>query len=381
MKIELLREDLLYAVNAVERAVSTKNTLPVLSGIMISAHGNQLSFRATDLEIAIECVINAAIEEEGELVAPGRKLSALAKGLGSGPLTLESVGQEQLLIKYDRGQISMPCYTTEEFPLLPPREGDIQGTIPVRVFKRMVRQTGIAASADELRPVFTGIMLELDGDNITMVATDTHRLAVSNDTWQGQGKATVIVPNKVMQEIARLANNDDDNIIITVSKSQIFFSFANLSVTSRLIVGQFPDYHQVLPDQELFRSFLTISRLRMIESLELASVISREIARGKGNIVRLRLDEHSVNIYSSSPDDGTFDENQEAVISGEPMTLNYNARYLLDALRVMDDDQVTFSLTGPTTPGIIAAAADDEEAAAEKKNKYLYLVLPVRVSK
>ena len=119
----------------------------------------------------------------------------------------------------------------------------------------------------------------------------------------------------------------------------------------------------------------------MIESLELASVISREIARGKGNIVRLRLDEHSVNIYSSSPDDGTFDENQEAVISGEPMTLNYNARYLLDALRVMDDDQVTFSLTGPTTPGIIAAAADDEEAAAEKENKYLYLVLPVRVSK
>ena len=380
MKIELLREDLLYAVNAVERAVSTKNTLPVLSGIMISAKGNQLSFRATDLEIAIECIINAAVEEEGELVAPGRKLSALAKGLSSGPITLESVGQEQLLIKYSRGQISMPCYTTEEFPLLPPREGDIQGTIPVRVFKRMVRQTGIAASPDELRPVFTGIMLELDGDNITMVATDTHRLAVSNDTWQGQGQTTVIVPNKVMQEIARLAPNDDDNIIITVSYSQIFFSFANLSVTSRLIVGQFPDYHQVLPDKELFCSYLTIPRLRMIESLELASVISREIARGKGNIVRLRLDEHSVNIYSSSPDDGTFDENQEAETSGEPMTLNYNARYLLDALKVMDDDKVTFSLTGPTTPGIIAGAPEEGEAET-KEDKYLYLVLPVRVSK
>ena len=119
MKIELLREDLLYAVNAVERAVSSKNTLPVLSGIMISARGNQLSFRATDLEVAIECVINASIEEEGELVAPGRKLSALAKGLASGPLTLESVGEEQLKISYQRGQIAMPCYTTEEFPVLP----------------------------------------------------------------------------------------------------------------------------------------------------------------------------------------------------------------------------------------------------------------------
>ena len=118
----------------------------------------------------------------------------------------------------------------------------------------------------------------------------------------------------------------------------------------------------------------------MIESLELASVISREIARGKGNIVRLRLDEHSVNIYSSSPDDGTFDENQEAETSGEPMTLNYNARYLLDALKVMDDDKVTFSLTGPTTPGIIAGAPE-EGAAETQEDKYLYLVLPVRVSK
>ena len=228
MKIEIAKEDLVYAVNSVEKAVSAKNTVPVLSGIMISAKDNRVTFRATDLERAIECTVNTPVEEEGELVAPGRKLSQLAKGLSAGNIILESSDCENLLIKYNRGQISMPCYDTEEFPLLPAASGDISGKIPVKVFRRLVRQTGIAASMDELRPVFTGMMLEIKDNDITFVATDTHRLTVGRVVWQGSGEKTVIIPNKVMQEVARLAANDDDNIHITVSKSQVFFGFANL---------------------------------------------------------------------------------------------------------------------------------------------------------
>ena len=233
MKIEIAKEDLVYAVSSVEKAVSAKNTVPVLSGIMISAKDNRVTFRATDLEMAIECTVNTPVEEEGELVAPGRKLSQLAKGLSAGNIILESSDCENLLIKYNRGQISMPCYDTEEFPLLPAASGDISGKIPVKVFRRLVRQTGIAASMDELRPVFTGMMLEIKDNDITFVATDTHRLTVGRGVWQGSGEKTVIVPNKVMQEVARLAANDDDNIHITVSKSQVFFGFANLQIASR----------------------------------------------------------------------------------------------------------------------------------------------------
>lgn len=376
MKIEIQQEDLAYAVSAVERAVSAKNTLPVLSGIMISAKDNRLSFRATDLEMAVECVINAAIEEEGEIVAPGRKFSQLAKGLVPGLVNLETGGDEQLQIKYSRGQISMPCYPAAEFPLLPSCEGDVSGTIPVKTFRRLVRQTGIAVSGDELRPVFTGIMLEVEEQKITMVGTDTHRLAVGRDTWTGQGATAVIVPHKVMQEVSRLAQGDEDQIIVTISKSQIFFAFANLVVTSRLIMGHFPDYHQVLPGEDQFTSSFTISRQRLTESLELATIISREISRGKGNVVRLRLDEGSVNIYASTPDEGTFDENQEALVSGEQLLLNYNARYLLDVLKVIEEERVIFRLTGAATPGVVLPEA--EEA---RRDSYLYLVLPVRVSK
>ena len=373
MKLEIQKEYLLYAVNAVERAVSTKNTLPVLGGIMIVAKDNKVVFKATDLEMAVECVVNASIEEEGEIVAPGRKLAQLAKGLTCDSITMESEGQEQLIIKYDRGQISMPCFTPDDFPLLPTQEGDISGSIPVKTFRRLVKQTGIASSTDELRPIFTGIMFDIDDNNITMVATDTHRLAVSKETWTGQGKASVIVPNKVMQEISRLAVSEEDNIIITVSQSQIFFSFANLIVTSRLIVGSFPDYHQVLPKEDQYTSTFSVSRQSLIESLELASVISREISRGKGNIIRLRLDDDSINIYAYAQDEGTFDENHQAQINGEKITLNYNARYILDVLKVIEEDTIIFNLTGATTPGVIVA--DNEE-----KDKYFYLVLPVRVS-
>ncbi len=377
MKIEIAKEDLLYAVSSVEKAVSAKNTVPVLSGIMISAKDNRVTFRATDLEMAIECTVNTPVEEEGELVAPGRKLSQLAKGLSAGNIILESSDCENLLIKYNRGQISMPCYDTEEFPLLPAASGDISGKIPVKVFRRLVRQTGIAASMDELRPVFTGMMLEIKDNDITFVATDTHRLTVGRGVWQGSGEKTVIVPNKVMQEVARLAANDDDNIHITVSKSQVFFGFANLQIASRLIMGQFPDYRQVIPADETFISRICVSRAALIESLELASVISREISKGRGSIIRFTLEEDKINLYSSSQDEGTFDENVSALVEGEKLELNYNARYLLDVLRVMDDERIELRLTGANTPGIIQADVEDKT----DKDRFLYLILPVRINK
>lgn len=377
MKIEIAKEDLVYAVSSVEKAVSAKNTVPVLSGIMISAKDNRVTFRATDLEMAIECTVNTPVEEEGELVAPGRKLSQLAKGLSAGNIILESSDCENLLIKYNRGQISMPCYDTEEFPLLPAASGDISGKIPVKVFRRLVRQTGIAASMDELRPVFTGMMLEIKDNDITFVATDTHRLTVGRGVWQGSGEKTVIVPNKVMQEVARLAANDDDNIHITVSKSQVFFGFANLQIASRLIMGQFPDYRHVIPGDETFISRICVSRTALIESLELASVVSREISKGRGSIICLTLEEDKINLYSSSQDEGTFDENVSALVEGEKLELNYNARYLLDVLRVMDDERIELRLTGANTPGIIQADVEDKT----DKDRFLYLILPVRINK
>jgi len=374
MKIEINKEDLVYAVTAVEKAVSAKNTLPVLSGILITAKDNTVSFRATDLEAAMECKMAAPVSEEGCIAVPGRKLAQIAKGVSGQEIILESLGEENLIIRYAKGQIQIPCFSTEEFPVFPQASGEINGSMDQRVFRRMVKQAGIAASSDELRPVFTGMMVEIEGEDITFVSTDTHRLSLTKGKWQGEGKCAVLVPNRILQEVARLAAADDQNINITIGKSQIFFRFGTLTVATRLIVGQFPDYRQVIPAENSFCGEMYFSRQGIVESLELAAVISREVARGRGSVVTLKMKEDHINIYAASAEEGTFDEDINAQISGDMLELNYNARYMLDVLRVMEGETVRMQLTGESTPGVITEG-DVEDSS------FLYLILPVRVNK
>ncbi len=374
MKVNIQKEDLLYAVQAVERAVSNKNTLPVLGGILITAKDGLLSFRATDLEMAMECVINGDIVEEGEVAVPGRKFAGITRLLPSANISLASMGREQLLVEYERSQMSVPCFLAEEFPALPQPEGEIHGTIPVKPFRRLVRQVSIAAANDEVRPVFTGILLEISGDKITMVATDTHRLAKGVCAWHGQGEASLIIPCRTLQEIARLAVNEEEEITLTANRNQAYFRLGNLTFTSRVIVGQYPDYKQVLPADNLFCCHSLIHNHRLCNALERASLISRDVTRGKGNIVRLTFEGDKLFLAAEVPDEGTIKEELAAEIQGETLVANYNARYLLEALKVIDDETVCFRLTGSTTPGIIEGASDENK-------DYLYLVLPVRVNR
>lgn len=371
MKIIISKEDLLYAVNAVEKAVSNKNTLPSLAGILVTAEGDRVSFRATDLELAIECVVNAQVKEEGQTVVPGKKISALARLLPDCPIQL-NCANDLLQVCYDESSVDIPCYPTEDFPLLPKNTGEIHGSIPVRSFKRLVRQVGIAAAADELRPVFTGIYTEIDEADLVMVATDTHRLTKGQGIWEGQGQATLLIPNRALQEVARLAANDEDQIHISAGKNQIFFTFANLTFTSRMIVGQYPDYRQVIPAEEMFSGEIIIDKRRFSESLERAALISRNNV-SKSNTVRLSMEDGGIRVSAEVPDEGRIDEQLPARCEGEYFTVSYNVKYLLDVLRVLDCERIRLRLTGANTPGVILADGDDDQ-------EYIYLLLPLRTS-
>ena len=355
MRIELDRDDLVYAVSAVERAVSAKNTIPALGGVLISAKDERICFRATDLELAMECVVPGRILEEGEVVTLGRRFSAVVRLLPAGDVTL-SGDALHLELEYAGGHQGLPCLASEEFPLLPQAEGDIQGSIPVREFRRLARQAGVAAASDEVRPIFAGVLTELTSGEITMVATDTHR---------------------TMQEVARLAVNDDDNIIITGGKSQVFFSFANLTFTSRLIMGQFPNYRDVIPAEDSFPIRLFVDRVQLTQALERASLVSRETGRGRGSVVRFDIDDNELIISAQVPDEGTIREKVAATANGGMLTVNFNARYLLDMLKVVEEDMIEMRLSGPASPSVLLPDMSKEE---DGSGSYLYLLLPVRVS-
>lgn len=377
MRIDIDRDDLVYAVSAVERAVSAKSTIPALGGVLISAEDDRICFRATDLELAMECVIPGRVIEAGEAVTLGRRFSAIVRLLPGGDVTL-SADALHMELEYTGGHQALPCLPTEEFPLLPQAEGDIQGSIPVREFRRLVRQAGIAAANDEVRPIFSGILTELTPGEITMVATDTHRLTCAKGAWQGTGQGSLLIPNRTMQEVARLAVNEDDDIIITGGKSQVFFSFANLTFTSRLIMGQFPNYREVIPAEESFTIRLFTDRTGLTQALERASLVSRETGRGRGSVVRFEVDENQLTIFAEVPDEGTIRETVAATCGGGPLTVNFNARYLLDMLKAVEEDMIEMRLSGPASPSVILPDLSKNE---DGSGSYIYLLLPVRVSR
>ncbi|MBR5430065.1 MAG: DNA polymerase III subunit beta [Firmicutes bacterium] len=377
MKIEINRDDLVYAVSAVERAVSTKNTIPALGGVLISAAADRISFRATDLELAMECVVPGRVLEAGEAVTSGRRFSAIVRLLPAGDVTL-SGDALHLELEYAGGHQALPCLPAEEFPLLPSAEGELQGTIPVREFRRLVRQAGIAAAADEVRPIFSGILTEFAPGEITMVATDTHRLTKATGAWQGSGEGRLLIPCRTLQEVARLAVNEDDNIIITGGKSQVFFSFANLTFTSRLIMGQFPNYKDVIPADDSFSIYMFVNRIQLSQALERASLVSRETGRGRGSVVRFEVGDCSLTISAEVPDEGTIREQVACTTGGGELTVNFNARYLLDMLKAVDEDMIEMRLSGPASPCVLLPDMSKNEDGSA--GSYLYLLLPVRVN-
>jgi len=371
MHINLSKEDLLHGVNTVAKAVSSKNSLPILSGIMISAKDGQITFRATDLEMAIEYTISGDIIEEGDIVVPGRYFSDLVKSLPAGLIKLECPDGMNLSIFYGQSNITVCCFDAAEFPSLPKADSAVRKQLPAPLFRKLIRQTAIATASDEIRPVFTGILLELEDNRIKMVATDTHRMAISEGTCLGEGNARLIVPGRTMTEIARLAVNDDEPVVIIADKAQVYFYTGNITFISRVISGQFPDYKSVVPAPSAFNYQATVNKAGFLESIERASLISKDQSKVKGNTVKLQWRENIAFISADVPDVGKIMEEVPIDFEGNELDCYYNGRYISECLRVLDEEKFVFRMTGAVTPAIIVP---------EQDNSYLYLVLPIRTA-
>ena len=371
MRINCQKEELLYGVSSVVKAVSTKNTLPILGGILITAKDNIVTLRATDLEMAIECTVSADVPEGGAVVVPGRYFIELVRHLPDTMIGLESADGQTLAIYYEQSQINVRCFDVNEFPALPQVDGEIKRQIPAPLFRKIVKQSTIAAASDEIRPIFTGVLMEIGAEKLTAVTTDTHRMAVCEITCSGEGEGRVIIPCRNITEMARLATNDDEPVFITVDRNQVYFNTGNITFFSRVISGQFPDYKQVIPAPSMFSTQAVIKRGKLLEALERASLLSRDQARTRGNVIKVQILNEVLFISADSPDVGKIREEMPISLEGKELESSYNVRYLIEALKVIDEDNIILRLTGATTPGVIVP---------EKETSYLYLILPLRIT-
>ncbi len=362
------------ALQTVSRAISTRTTLPILNNILLETTPEGLALTATNLEVGIRKVVPAEVADEGSTTAPARLLTDFVGSLPDESLEMDlDTGTQTLGVRCGRFDTHIKCIEADEFPPGPrPEEGD-RLTIPLDGLLRAIEQTQMAASTDEARPVLTGELLEIDGQRLVLVATDGHRLAerrLSAALSEGateELKARLIVPARALGELPRAFRGESGEVEVLVSRArnQIFFRCGTSEVTSRLIDGQYPNYSQVIPNKS--STTLRVSTAALTQTVRAVSLFARDSA----NVIRIRAQAGSVVLSATTNEVGDSRAELEADVDGSEIQIAFNARYVLDALGVMECDQVELRFDGPLSPGLIKAPPSDD---------YLYVIMPVRVA-
>jgi DNA polymerase III subunit beta len=358
------------ALQIVSRAISTRTTLPILNNILLETTSEGLSLTATNLEIGIRKVISAEVADEGSTTAPARLLTDFVATLPEAPLEMElDTSNQTLSVRCGRFDTHIKCIEADEFPPGPrPDEGD-RLAIPLESLLGAIEQTQIAASTDEARPVLTGELLQIAGPRLILVATDGHRLAERRLTavTSEELEASLIVPARALGELPRAFRGESGDVEVLVSKArnQIFFRAGTSEVTSRLIDGNYPNYAQVIPSKSS-----TSVRLATGDLMQTVKAVSL-FARDSANVIRIRAQQGSVMLSATTNEVGDSRAELGAEVDGSEIQIAFNARYVLDALSVMEAEQVEFKFDGPLSPGLIKPPGSDD---------YLYVIMPVRVA-
>jgi len=363
MKVSVLQENLAKGLAIVGRAVAAKSTLPVLSNILLATDQGRLKLSATNLEIGINCWIGAKVEDEGAITVPARLLTELVNNLPNDRIDMDLVLRTHTLnLTCARVKTNIKGIDAEEFPLIPVVTDKPTMTISPDLLKEMISQVVFAAATDESRPVLAGVLASFNGPQgtFTLAAADGFRLSVrSANVPCGSDKLDVVIPARTMQEVARIlstidwANGGAVEITVAPNKSQVLFHMTDVDVISRLVEGTFPNYQQIIPKTYKTRTILNTADF--LKSTRRAAIFARDAA----NVVRLTItpgDELTpgrLNISATAAELGDNEEEIDAVIEGEPIFIAFNARYLTEALSVLNSPQVGLETSGPTSPGVI----------------------------
>jgi DNA polymerase-3 subunit beta len=378
MKISCLQENLTKGLGIVGRAVASRSTtLPVLSNIMLSTDNGRLKLSATNLEIGINCWIGAKIEQEGAITVPARTFADLVNTLPPDRIDMElSVRTQTLHLRCGRGEANIKGIDAQEFPLIPSPEDEDQILIEPDVLKKMINQVAFAAATDESRLMLTGVLTKFEGDQFTMAAADGFRISVRSATLEtpAPNPLKVLIPAKALTELARISGEQQDPIQVTFtpSRNQILFHLSNTDLVAQLIDLQFPDYEQIIPKRHSTRTVASASD--MLKACRAANIFARESA----NTTRLNivpggeLTPGHVNIAARSDETGDNVGEVDATIEGDPVTIAFNVRYLLDVLSVIDTSQIALETTTPNNPGVIKPIGDSD---------YIHVIMPMQIGR
>jgi DNA polymerase-3 subunit beta len=376
MKVTILQENLARGLGIVSRAVSPRSTLPVLANVMIATDEGRLRLSATNLEMGITCWITARIEEEGSITVPARTFVDLVSTLPGEQVALNLDTTTQTLnVRSGTSTNDIKGIDAQEFPPIP--VPDMEGAVQLNVvdFREMIHQVVFAASTDEARPVLMGVLVIVEGDQITMAAADGFRLSVRSATLSSPAAqpVNIIVPARALGELARIASDGEETISMVVPKGrgQVIFSVKDVELVSQLIDGTFPDYQQIIPRS--YKSRTLVSTASLLKACKQAEIFARE----GSNVARLdikaatgEMEPSEVEISATSEETGKNETIVEATVDGGSVLIAFNVKYLREALEVIRTPNVALETSAANAPGVIRPVGEDG---------FLHVIMPMHL--
>ncbi len=367
MRILCEQEILSEAVAVVSRAVSSRSSLSVLEGIYIKAtEDGKLKLIGNDMEIGIESVIDAEVIKPGEIVINAKMLSGIIRSLSPGKVSLETNEKNQTLIKSGGAKFEIAGISADEFPDLPVVDAEYSISLPSKLLKDMIAKTGFAVATSDNNPILTGCLLEIEKSGLTMVALDGYRMAMCKTELENDfEEKSIIIPEKSLSELARIIADSDEEIRINATARNAIFMFDNFKMVTRLIEGNYINYHNVIPKD--YSIELECGTDELQESIQRVSlIILNDVVKSP---VRFNIGDGNINI-SCSTSAGNVDDNIAVDVMDKSLEIGFYNRYLLEAIRVIDSESVKLKFNTPTSPLVIEP---------QSGNDFLYLILPLRL--
>lgn len=372
MKISIERATLLRAVSQAQSVVERRNTIPILANVLIEAEGDAVSFRATDLDIEVVDRVNAQVERAGATTVPAVTLHEIVRKLPDGALVqlIDDSAKGRLEVVAGRSNFSLPTLPREDFPVMTTAEYTSNFAAPAKLLRRLFDKSKFAISTEETRYYLNGVYMHMadgaDGRQLRCVATDGHRLA-RIDAPLPDGAETmpgVIVPRKTVNEMRKLLEDDDAQIAVSVSETKVRFATPEITLTSKVIDGTFPDYTRVIPTGN--------SRKLEVDASEFAKAVDRvaTVSSERSRAVKLALDEDRLILSVNAPESGAAEEELAVAYGDERLEIGFNAKYLLEIASQVDRENAVFLFNSAADPTMMREGGDMSA---------VYVVMPMRV--
>ena len=366
MKIVTTKQALVDSLGVVTRAVSSRSSIQVLSGVLLEAQPDGVLLSATDMEISLRCPLEARVDEPGAAVIPARVVAEVARSLPVGEvhLTQES-GAGVVEIHGGTSVFQLRSLPAADFPQLPAFSQE-RVTVGRTAFLETIERVAPSASRDETRPLLTGILVHVEHDSVRMVATDSYRLSVKHTPVESSVTEPLeaIIPAKSLVELARIAaSGTTEHLSLVIAANQALFEVGGISLITRVLDGQFPNYRQLIP--ETFDYEVRLDRDELLEAIRRVSVLAH-----KGTPLRLRFADNTLVISAEAQDIGRAYESLPVPFSGEELQIGFNPEFLEAGVAAVKGTEVYLRFISPLRPGLITGSSDD----------FLYLVMPIRLS-